>query len=128
MKRLALVSLAAALLPTPGLAQSGEFTRPTVNITTEKALCGKDWISLSLQSTREGLSASGVQIPKGDGPALAQAVTAALKDMKVVSTIRIYCGGGSYFFEVSGYTVWTGDVAPIMRHFMLAPDGLRAQD
>jgi hypothetical protein len=128
MNRLAFVSLAAALLPTPSLAQSGEFARPAVNITAEKALCGRDWISLSVRSTREGLSASGVQIPKGDGPALAQAVTAALKNMKVVSAIRIYCGGGSYFFEVSGYTAWTGDAAPIMRRFMLAPDGLRAQD
>ncbi|MET3665609.1 hypothetical protein [Caulobacter sp. 1776] len=128
MIRVALASLAAALLPASSLAQSGELARPSANITTERALCGQDWISLSLRSTREGLSASDVQIPKGDSPALAHAVTEALKDMKVVSTIRIYCGGGSYFLEVSGYTAWTGDAAPIVRRFTLAPAGLRVQD
>ena len=128
MRKIALIAFSAIVAPTAALAQSGEFSRPTANITSEAALCGKDWIGLSLQATRSGLSVQSVQTPKGDTAALARAVTDTLKDMKVASVIRIYCGSGSYLFEISGYTAWTGDPTPITRRFMLTPDGLQPQD
>ena len=122
--------LAATLvLPAVALAQTGEFVRPAANMTTEAAWCGRGWVSLSLESTRDGVRAVHVDLPGGDESALAKAVTSALTDMKVVSTIRIYCGGETFAFEINGYTAWSGDAAhPLAKHFTLSSAGLRSSN
>jgi len=124
-----LIGAAALALPAVTLAQTGEFVRPAANMTTEAAWCGKGWVSLSLESTRDGVRAVHVDLPGADGSALAKSVTSTLMDMKVVSTIRIYCGGEAFAFEIDGYTAWSGDAAhPLAKHFTLSPAGLRSSN
>jgi hypothetical protein len=110
MKFSALLVSAAIALSSPAVAQvptSGEFGRPTTMITTQSATCGAQEVLLSLRSSPAGVTALNVVSPGTDPVAMSKKISLEVKDLKLISQIRIHCGETS-MFEIRGYRDWQG--------------------